>query len=192
MCWVSFGTASLIFSTTGHNVNEKEADTGDFLVEHPIHLEDWRYYTVVEHDESSKNCEGCNTWYEIACCSKCERLTELKAFRKLMWSSPSLVSALRIFLLAIFVEWMIASTPPLTPTPSWMESNHLIASDFASFTKHLTMRRLRILFTAIGRTPPFFLDRTVSDALQKAFEINEGHLPLLPVFTNLVIALKAD
>ena len=46
--------------------------------------------------------------------------------------------------------------------------------------------------TAIGCTPPFFLERVVSDALQRGFETNEGNLPLLPVFTNLVIALRTD
>ena len=49
-----------------------------------------------------------------------------------------------------------------------------------------------ILLTAIGRTPPFFSDKAVSDALQRAFETNERNLPLIPVFTNLVIALTAD
>ena len=87
---------------------------------------------------------------------------------------------------------MIASAPPLTPTPSRMESNKSIASDFASFAKHLALRHLRSSLTAIGRTPPFFLDRAVSDAKLRAFEINEGNLPLLPVFTKLVIALRAD
>ena len=86
---------------------------------------------------------------------------------------------------------MIASAPPLTRTPSWMESNNSIASDFASFTKHLAIRRFRISLTAIGCSH-FLLDRAVSDALWRVFETNIENLPLLPVFTNLVIALRAN
>ena len=73
-----------------------------------------------------------------------------------------------------------------------MESNHSIASDFASFTKHLTIRRLRISLTAFGRTLPFFLDRALSDALQRFFETNEGNIPRLPVLTNLVVDLRSN
>ena len=101
-------------------------------------------------------------------------------------------SFLRVSVEDLFAEWMIASAPPLTPTPSWMESNNSIASDFASFTKHLALRRLRSSLTAIGRTLPFFLDRAVSDALQRAFETIEGNLPVLPVITNFVIASRSD
>ena len=73
-----------------------------------------------------------------------------------------------------------------------MESNNSIASDFASFTQHLAIRRLRFSLTTIGRTLSFFLDKAVRDALQRAFETNEEHLHLLPVFTNIVVALGAD
>ena len=67
-----------------------------------------------------------------------------------------------------------------------MESNISIAHDFASFTKHLAIRRLRFSLTAIGRTP-LFLDKAVSDALQRAFETNEGNLPLLQYSQALLL-----
>ena len=74
---------------------------------------------------------------------------------------------------------MIASAPPLMPTPNCKLSNSSIASDLASPAKHFAMRRRNTSPTAIGRTPPFFLDKAVSEAQQSALEIKTGKRPLL-------------
>ena len=54
------------------------------------------------------------------------------------------------------------------------------------------MRRRNSSPTAIGRTPPFFLDKAVSEAQQSALEIKTGKRPLLPKFTNFVMAFSAN
>ena len=77
---------------------------------------------------------------------------------------------------------MIASAPPLTPPPNCRPSNSSIASDLALLAKNLAMRRRKTLPTATGRTPPFFLDKDVSESRHSALEIKAGESPATKVY----------
>ena len=124
--------------------------------------------------------------------SYCERLTELKAIWKSIWSTTSSDWPPTVLLYVIFDEWMTASEPPLTLITNCSLSNSSTVSHLASLAKNFAMRRGNISLTAIGRTPLFFLDRAVSEVQQSALEKKAGKCPLLPKFTNFVIAFIAN
>ena len=69
--------------------------------------------------------------------------------------------------------------------PNCKLSNSSIAPDSASLTKRFAIRRRNTSPTAIGRTPPFFLDKDVNEAQQSALEIKAGKSPLLLMFITL-------
>ena len=114
--------------------------------------------------------------------SYCERLTELKAFFKSIWSTTSSDWPPLVLLYVIFDEWMTASEPPLTLIPNCRLSNSSTTSHLASLAKNFAMRRGNISLTAIGRTPLFFLDRAVSEVQQSALEKSRKVSPAAKVY----------
>ena len=65
---------------------------------------------------------------------------------------------------AFLTVWMMASVPPLTPTPSWCGERSLAARRWMRVAQHLATRRRRMLPTAMGRMPPDFLAAACSRA----------------------------